>query len=302
MNKTKLRNLLKLFLKIGFTAILLYLVLNKINLKEVKNILQRSDPAFIFLAFVTFFLSQIISSLRLLSFLNNIGLQLKFGFNFRLYLLGMFYNIFLPGGIGGDGYKIYLLRKKFLLPVKKIFSALFFDRLSGLWAVALASVSLLFFVQQNILPVEWAIVIFITGTLIYYFILQKYFKIFTRNFIINHLKAIAVQVLQVISVAFILMATDFNGDFSPYLFIFLISSIVSVIPFTIGGLGAREYVMIYAALILNIDKNIGVFISAAFWIISALASLTGIYYAYRSHEFETPSRKEVFDTVPGSIV
>ncbi|MEO8112129.1 MAG: lysylphosphatidylglycerol synthase transmembrane domain-containing protein [Ginsengibacter sp.] len=287
MNKIKPRNLLKLLLKLGFTAILLYFVLKKINFEEIKKIFQQSNPFFIFLAFITFFLSQLVSSWRLLSFLNNIGLSLKFGFNFRLYLLGMFYNIFLPGGIGGDGYKIYLLHKKSKLPVKKIFSALFFDRLSGLWAVAFAALLLLFFIPENVFPIHWIVFIFIIGSVTYYFILLKYFRVFSRHFFSNHLKAIAVQMLQVLSIVFILIAINFKGNFPPYLFIFLVSSIMSIIPFTIGGLGAREYVMIYAALFLNIDKNIGVFISAAFWLISALASLSGIYYAYRSQEFKT---------------
>ncbi|MEP6596379.1 MAG: lysylphosphatidylglycerol synthase transmembrane domain-containing protein [Ginsengibacter sp.] len=290
MNKIKLRSLLKLFLKISFTVILLYLVLNKINFTEVNKIFQRSNPFFIILAFITFFLSQVVSSWRLLSFLKNIGLKISFGFNFRMYLLGMFYNIFLPGGIGGDGYKIYLLHKKFLLPTKRIFSALFFDRLSGLWAVALAAIILLFFISQKVMRVEWLIIIFVICTLIYYLILQRYFNVISRHFILNHLKAVAVQILQVISVVFILLSINFNNDFSPYLFSFLVSSIVSIIPFTIGGLGAREYVMIYASLILNMDKNIGVFISAAFWIISALVSLSGIYYAYRSKNFKASTQ------------
>lgn len=287
MNKIKPRNLLKLFLKIGFTAVLLYFVLKKINFEELRNIFQKSNPVFLVLAFITFFFSQLVSSWRLLSFLNNIGLKLSFGFNFRLYLLGMFYNIFLPGGIGGDGYKIYLLHKKFQLPVKKTFSALFFDRLSGLWAVAFAAFILLFFIPEDLLPYHWAIIIFMTGSVIYYFVLQKYFKVFSRHFFSNHLKAVAVQTLQAVCVLFILLAINFKNDFTPYLFIFLVSSIVSVIPFTIGGLGAREYVMIYAALILHIDKNIGVFISATFWVISAIVSLSGAYFAYRSQEFKS---------------
>jgi glycosyltransferase 2 family protein len=287
MDKTKPRNLLKLFLKIGFTALLLYLVLNKINFTEVKKIFQRSNPFYILLAFITFFLSQVISSWRLLSFLKNTGLKINFGFNFRLYLLGMFYNIFLPGGIGGDGYKIYLLRKKFHLPAKQIFGALFFDRLSGLWALSLVAVILLFFIPATVIPIEWPIIIFATGTLIYYFILQRYFNVISRHFMSNHLKAVAVQLLQAISVVFILLAINTSNNISPYLFSFLVSSLVSVIPFTIGGLGAREYVMIYAALILNMDKNTGVFISAAFWLISALTSFSGIYYAYGSPEFKS---------------
>jgi glycosyltransferase 2 family protein len=35
----------------------------------------------------------------------------------QLYLLGIYYNLFLPGGIGGDGYKIYLLKQKIKIKV-----------------------------------------------------------------------------------------------------------------------------------------------------------------------------------------
>ncbi|MEO8764843.1 MAG: lysylphosphatidylglycerol synthase transmembrane domain-containing protein [Ginsengibacter sp.] len=287
MDKTKPRNLLKLFLKIGFTALLLYLVLNKINFTEIKEISQRCNPFYIFPALMAFFLSQVISSWRLLSFLRNIELKINFGFNSRLYLLGMFYNIFLPGGIGGDGYKIYLLHKKSLLPAKRIFGAIFFDRLSGLWAVSLIAVVLLFFIPKTFIPINPAAIIFAGATLIYYFILQRYFNVVSRHFLLNHLKSVAVQLMQLLCVVFILKSINFSGDFSPYLFSFLVSSVVAIIPFTIGGLGAREYVMINASLLLTMDKNTGVFISATFWILSALISLSGIYYAYGSKEFKT---------------
>ena len=106
----------------------------------------------------------------------------------------------------------------------------------------------------------------------------------------NHLKAIAVQLFQGISVVFILFSINIKNNISPYLFSFMVSSLVSVIPFTIGGLGAREYVMIYAAVLLNMDKTTGVFISATFWGISAFTSFFGIYYTYGSHEFKSASK------------
>ncbi len=276
---------MKLFLKTGFTALLLYLVLKKIDFEETKQIFQRCHPFYIILALIAFILSQVISSWRLLSFLTNIELKVSFGFNLKLYLLGMFYNIFLPGGIGGDGYKIYVLHKKSLLPAKQIFGAIFFDRLSGLWAVSLCAIVLLFFIPHTIIGIKWPVIVFLAGTLIYYFVLQRYANIISRHFIGNHLKAVAVQLLQVVSIIFILISIDFRNNLSPYLFCFLVSSVVAIIPFTIGGLGAREYVMIYASLVLGIDKNTGVFISAAFWILSALTSLAGIYYAFGSKEF-----------------
>src|SRR4029077_14248627 len=104
-----------------------------------------------------------------------------------------------PGGIGGDGYKIYLLHKKSLLPPKRIFGAIFFDRLCGLWAVLLMAVILFFFIPKTAIRVEWLVIIFVTGTLIYFVVLQRYFNIISRHFILNHLKAVAVQLLQVTS-------------------------------------------------------------------------------------------------------
>jgi glycosyltransferase 2 family protein len=293
MNKTKLRNLLKLCLKTGFTAVLLYFVSRKIHLYEVKIMFQRSNPFYIILAFLFFLLSQIASSWRLLSFLKDIHLFVKFGFNLRLYFLGMFYNIFLPGGISGDGYKIYLLKKKFRFSSKKIFNAIFFDRLSGLWGVTFIALAFWFFIHPDNISPNAALLIFVPGTLLYYLIVKKYFKAFAGDFATSHLKALVVQGFQVVCIGFILMAIDINDNYLPYFFIFMISSIVAVIPFTIGGLGAREYVVIFASAYLNIDTNIGIFMSATFWLISAVTSLCGIYFVYNSKEFSALPAEEI---------
>lgn len=57
--------------------------------------------------------------------------------NLKLYALGMFYNLFLPGGSGGDGYKVYLLRKLYKAPVKHLLSAVLLDRINGVAVVFL---------------------------------------------------------------------------------------------------------------------------------------------------------------------
>ncbi len=146
MNKTKLRNLLKLFLKIGFTALLLYFVLKKIHPEELIQIFKRSNPFFLLIAFLIFCLSQVASSWRLLTFFKNIPVNISFLQNLKLYAIGMFYNIFLPGGIGGDGYKIYLLKKNYeTVGVKKFLNAVLLDRVSGLWELSQGIVLFSFF-------------------------------------------------------------------------------------------------------------------------------------------------------------
>ena len=293
MDKQKLWGILKIFLKIGFTVLLLYLVFTRIDTKTLKHLFLNSNPFYILLAFVFYFMALIVACWRNLTFLKNIGLNLDFGFSFRLYLLGTFYNISLPGGIGGDGYKIYILRKKYKLPTKRIFLAMLFDRLSGLWAVGLIAVSLIIFIPKIEIPYIWPLTALIAGTGIYYLIMQLYFKDYARQFLYTHMKAVLIQSLQVITVIAILLSQNFNDKFSPYLFSFLVATVAANVPISLGGVGVREYVMTHASRFFGMDPNLAVFISVTFFIISTLSALTGIWFVYHSKEFDPlPGRKE----------
>src|SRR5690606_31840818 len=152
MTKQKLWGLTKLFLKIGITLLSLYLVFSKVAFEDLKEAVTESDPVFFVLAFAIFFISQIITSSRLNGIFKGIGLYITERYNFKLYLLGMFYNLFLPGGIGGDGYKIFFLRRKFGIKGRRLLMAIFFDRLSGLWALCLIIAALVVFIPQLEIP------------------------------------------------------------------------------------------------------------------------------------------------------
>ena len=247
MTKKKYWNIIKILLKLGFTLLLIYLVFQKIDMQQVKSVFLKSKPGYIVAAWLSYLASQVVSSWRLLGFLRSIGLNLGFGFNLRLYMLGMFYNVFLPGGIGGDGYKIYILRKKFQLPTKKIFISLLLDRVSGLWAICFLAVALTLLLPP-FKTKEWWPVIFLAGSLIYFLVYKFKFSTYLQNFIQAHGKAILVQTLQLVSAFFILSSQNFKGNPSPYLFSFLLSSLATVVPVSIGGLGIREYVIMHAAV------------------------------------------------------
>src|SRR5690554_3121371 len=101
---------LKTVFKLLVAAGALYWVSRQVDLGEVGSALLGSDFLFLALAFLFYVCSQVIASSRLNGHFQAIGLQLTERYNFRLFLLGLFYNLFLPGGIGGDGYKLYFLR------------------------------------------------------------------------------------------------------------------------------------------------------------------------------------------------
>ena len=285
MAKKKYWNIIKLLLKLGFTVLLIYLVFQKIDIRQVKSVFLQSEPGFIVAAWLCYFISQVVSSWRLLGFLHCIGLEPGFGFNFRLYMLGMFYNVFLPGGIGGDGYKIYILRKKFQHPTRKIFVSLLLDRVSGLWAICFLAVALTFFLPSFKTKVWWPVIL-AAGSIVYYVVYKYAFRAYLVNLIKAHAKAILVQSLQLLSVFFILLSQNFEGNPSTYLFSFLLSSLATVVPVSIGGLGIREFVIVHAAAFFNLDQPLAVFTTLCFYVLSTLSALTGAWFVYRSKEFE----------------
>jgi uncharacterized membrane protein YbhN (UPF0104 family) len=280
MEKKKIWNITKTLLKISITGLSLYLVSRKVEFNDLKDAFDKSNPIFLFLAFIAFVISQLISSSRLNTFFKGIGLKISETYNFKIYLLGMFYNLFLPGGIGGDGYKIFLLRKKFEIKGRRLFQAIFFDRLSGLWALGLIISALVIFIPHLGIPNWVPVLVVAAGTVAYYAVMRKFFSDYSKQFVLSHIKALMVQSMQVISVILLLYALNFEGKFSPYLFMFLISSLVAIFPFTVGGLGARELVFVYGAQYFQMDQHLAVIISLLFYCISALLSFSGIYFVF----------------------
>jgi glycosyltransferase 2 family protein len=284
--KGRLWNITKTVLKIAVTVVLLYFVFKRVPLNEVKNRLLNANYWWMFAALVCFFLSIVVSSWRLRSFFKSINLRLDARFNFRLYLLGLFYNFLLPGGIGGDGYKIYMLNKSYKLPAKKVFWAIMFDRLSGLWAIGLITVGLIFFIPQINIHIGIPLSVFLGASAVYYFVAYIFFREYTHYFFAGHAKAVLVQGLQVMAIICVLLGQDFDGKFSPYLLSFLISALATVIPITVGGAGLRETVFMELTKVFPMDKSLAVFLPGSFYIISLVVALLGVYYVLRPSRLE----------------
>jgi uncharacterized membrane protein YbhN (UPF0104 family) len=279
--KQKLWNITKTLLKFAVTTVLLYFVFRRVPFADVKYRMLHANYWWMLAALVSFFISMVISAWRLSSFFKSINLRLDPKFNFRLYLLGLFYNFLLPGGIGGDGYKIYILNKTYKLPGRKVFFAILFDRLSGLWAIGLITVVLIFLIPQIDVHIGIPLGIFVAASAVYYFVAYKFFREYTRYFFAGHAKAVIVQGFQVLAIVFILLGQDFAGKFSPYLLSFLISALATIIPISIGGAGIRETVFTQLTKVFPMDSTLAVFLPGSFYVISLLVALLGIYYVIR---------------------
>ena len=270
-------------IKIVVSILLIYFIFSKINLSEIKEIIIKSSVTYLVIALFFFLISKIIAAFRLNLYFHQLEVPLTHKSNLELYLLGMFYNLFLPGGIGGDAYKGYVLKKTFGVKTKKIISVLVLDRLCGLLLLFIYACGLLYFLELDILEeFQWVTIAVIPVSILVFWLLNKKFfafvlPVFWKSFFLSAL----VQLAQLASIWCILLSLDISLDRLAYLVIFLISSIVAVIPLTIGGLGSREITFYYAAEFLNLDPNTSVGISLLFFMITALVSITGIWFHFK---------------------
>jgi len=277
-----LRSFLKFFLKIAITAFCLWFVSKKINWNDSFIIIRDSDFFWFSIAIFLFVVSKLVSAIRLNIYFSNIDLKLSQISNIRLYWLGMFYNLFLPGGIGGDAYKVIVLKRKYSQSAKSLTAAVLLDRISGVVGLGILAIIYYYIVFKGD-NYSLLLLFFIpVGLVVYYFTVKKVFPSFIKGFWPTLLLGVVVQMLQVLCVYAIMKALDITEHQTVYILIFLLSSAVAILPFTIGGLGARELVFLWGSNALLHLKNdpTPISISITFYLITLLVSLIGLYWLY----------------------
>ncbi|EDM23453.1 lysylphosphatidylglycerol synthase transmembrane domain-containing protein [Caminibacter mediatlanticus] len=262
---------IKLIVKIIFIVSAFLIIFNKIDLNKVKTI-QINYPLLLFLAFIFFNLSQIISALRIHKYLKNINVTPTLKKQIMLYYVGMFYNTLLPGGIGGDAYKTYKFQKSYNKSYTKIIKALLIDRISGLFAIFVLIGCL---IGLSSFKKYLFLIALIFSPIILYFIQTIFFKEFSFY---PFIYSLIIQILQGFSFILILLSLGINTNLIDFLILFYISSIISVIPISIGGVGLRELTFLYGLSLLNLDPTIGVVGAFLFFIISLISSAFGIIF------------------------
>jgi uncharacterized membrane protein YbhN (UPF0104 family) len=274
-----LKKRLMLLLKIVITGFCLWYVSTKIDLNAAGAALGKANWFWLSAALLLYIISKVISAIRLNINFRNIGQHLSQEDNLRLYWLGMFYNLFLPGSISGDAYKVIILGKRFKTSYKKLTAAVLLDRFSGLAGLGILLGGYGYFVLHE----RWAVLLLVSGSLLsvllLYVVIRTWLEDFLAGFGATLVLGIAVQALQVMAVYAIMLALAIPWDHS-YIFLFLLSSVASVLPLTIGGLGIREIVFLYGAAYFGLAKETAVVISLVFFLITLVSSALGLVYVF----------------------
>lgn len=195
---------------------------------------------------------------------------------FRLYLIGTYFNNFLPSSVGGDGYKYIFLQKKYPFQKKEIFSSLIFDRGMGLLALFGFNIILLIISfdriisNSQLLYLELIILSFVLVGIVLLFLIkyfQKYIKEICDKF--NFLQKLFNIVMTFLSLkkksiiisgffyslVFVLIgafwqwtylyAFGFQVNFIYLIFSFTIIQIAGVVPISFNALGIYEGLSVF---------------------------------------------------------
>lgn len=262
-------------LKFGLGAIVIYIIIKKVDLNLVWNYMKTANILFLVLAFFSFFISKLFASFRINSYYRTINLNISERLNFKLNLFSMFYNLFIPL-IGGEGYRVYWLNKNYKTPIKKLIWASVLDRVSGLSVLLILGIVFFQFIKIDFQYQTLCLLLIPLGLVLYYFIHTKFFKNYKSAWIRVNLFSLIIQLLQVATAYFILLALHIDSQIAEYLFVFLVSCLAYVLPF----IGAREMAFVFGASELGLDLELSLAISLFFYLSLALSSFLGIYFLF----------------------
>jgi uncharacterized membrane protein YbhN (UPF0104 family) len=292
----KVPPIIKTILKVIISLVIIIIIVRKIDEKLLLQTIGDSHPLWLVWAIFWFIVSKVISAFRYNLLLNSEGIHLTRKQNLRLYWLGMYYNLLLPGGISGDGYKIKVLMENFQRPFKRIFTITLIDRISGVIALGQLCLILLIWVPgfQKYWYLVWAALILSFAVSWWIYRLAK--GQINKVWIPTSFQSLGVQSSQAIATLGLVLAVGQGQHWPDYLILFLASSLVAMIPFTIGGAGARELTFLYGSQWLDIHTEKAVAIGFLFYLISTSVSLIGMAFSFHKaglmHKSETWSGTE----------
>lgn len=293
MKKTTLSKYLKLAFKVLFVIAALWFVFSKIDSKKVFETIGSANPFILVTAILTFAISKVISAFRLKYLFDAIDVGLNHVVNLKLYWLCMFYNTFLPGGIGGDGYKVWWIQKYTNVNTKKVLGAVLLDRGSGVHAILVLAILITAF-MPCILPLqEWYLFTIPLAYIVLWLMIIILFNPYKKVFFQISILSLIVQVGQVLTAFFVLQTFGIVDHYTGYLFIFLLSSIAIIVPISIGGIGLRELFFLYGAKWFGLDLEVSVALALTIYFITIIVNFSGVYFFAKPPVYNGNNKKIV---------
>lgn len=296
-----------LLLKAAVSAGLLAYLFSVADIEQFVDRIRGLPPVFVVFGWVYYAVCQWLSAWRWQCILRAERVRVPVRKLFNFYMVGMFLNNFIPGGLGGDVVKGYRLHQTINNPNLAIVSV-FLERLTGLMGLTLVAVLATPFnlvklqSELTFLAVAGSVIFLLVVVMLIWFpplarlnlwlaktvfpgaFYQKLSQLYLAlHDFRNHRKALVVAIMisagiqMLYAVYYALAARALNIQIELIYFVLFLPAltIATMMPLSIGGLGVREAVMISLFGSIGVTSADVLSISLSVYSINLLLSLFG---------------------------
>ena len=269
---------IKLFVSV---ALVIYLI-TKLDFSSLSKLDSNFTLYFLISLSVAFFANAIMA-LRWEIVLSLIKIKhYSFLLLYNIYLIGAFFNIFIPGAIGGDAMRVYYVCKLYHFSKMDSLLAVFIERVAGLFALGIIlMVSLLFNdVIRAKLDFSFGLIAFSTigiaaSLIIAKFSIQKKMPITYRDMSVILLLSGIGQFGDIIVTYIYCIYFDLGIDILKLMSIMPLVYIATVIPISLGGVGVREGVITAGMALYGVNVSDAVVVSFLLYFTKVIMGLFG---------------------------
>lgn len=209
---------------------------------------------------------------------------------YKYYMIGMFFNIFMPGAIGGDIVRIQRLSSRHNVSIKSATSIAIVERLAGIYGL-IVLLSLCFIC--NNFPKDFNALVNVPHWILYLspiivismipllkLTLNRYNMPSSYSFLIKTVFVLLLSQFGDIIIAYLFsLYFDLHLAFSTFIFIMPLVYIATVIPVSFGGLGIREGAFSGLMVLYGVDTSYAIIISILMYFVKVVVGIIG-YFVY----------------------
>ena len=287
------------WVKVGVSGLALYLIFRGTDPGRISGLLAGSRKPFWAAAFGLMVLSQVISTFRWQILLRLLDFNLPWPRVFRIYFAGMFFSLFLPTVVGGDGIKTYFIASDW----KRVPAALYTllaDRTIGLAALGIYALLGIRAVWE-VWPVTLIRgVVFSVGLL--YLILLLLPRLAAPAHMLNRklrevpperlfvfwqkwretgkawLLSLVVHLCLVISHVCLARALDLGIPWPVWAVIYPVTALAAFLPISLSGVGPREAAYVYLIGLSGVSREICLAFGIMWFSIVLASGLVGGFF------------------------
>jgi len=256
----------------------LALVFTHVKLADIGAILVQTPLWVLAAAAALIHLTQLAAALRMKFYLGEAGITLPLRVAVLMQYVGELYGAASPGGAGGDIYKTWWLKRYAQGRVLSMAKIMVSARLNGVWALGVvACVLVLMAPAPAVIPhlPLLALAALFVGTVGYVAIARFALGEPLKRQAMAGGYSLLLQVALALAVWCICIGMNLGQDALAYVVLCLVSTIIALLPISVGGMGVRELTVLYGSRMLGIQEDHGVSIALMVTVISLTVPLAG---------------------------